>query len=83
MLNAFRHHGLYRSASSTMVCTAPMGAQRLSASRIISDDLPGSASTRRRRVLNAFRHHGLYRSIWLIAVFGSQEWSQYMALWAS
>ena len=82
VLNAFRHHGLYRVASTAahrpLMCSTPFGitdyigcsdpcrsahactgAQRLSASRIISD--PGQHRQPRRRVLNAFRHHGLYR----------------------
>ena len=62
MLNAFRHHGLYRSRSRA--ARAPSRypcAQRLSASRIISalrveQDVRAEIS-----VLNAFRHHGLYR----------------------
>ena len=38
------------------------GAQRLSASRIISGELdPGQRAVRIEPVLNAFRHHGLYR----------------------
>ena len=38
-----------------------LSAQRLSASRIISERAGGGDGAQRRRVLNAFRHHGLYR----------------------
>ena len=42
MLNAFRHHGLYRVGSSTPhAVLTPASAQRLSASRIISGPLLG------------------------------------------
>ena len=60
VLNAFRHHGLYRSAHRPPDPAPPEGAQRLSASRIISGVVT-VPSLRERRVLNAFRHHGLYR----------------------
>ena len=87
VLNAFRHHGLYRWLPvATMdtppdVCSTPfgitdyigfgfgrmspakIGAQRLSASRIISVGHTRSICTSITCVLNAFRHHGLYR--WL------------------
>ena len=67
VLNAFRHHGLYRMVISDRIVAGSItaGAQRLSASRIIS-------AARRPHgrgvvVLNAFRHHGLYRP--------NQNWS--------
>ena len=84
MLNAFRHHGSYRSdadhSTRRMRCSTPFGitdhigctlmpagwrrapgAQRLSASRIISDRTPAGGRWSARSVLNAFRHHGSYR----------------------
>ena len=84
MLNAFRHHGLFRRLTqsvtdTTLKCSTPsasriisavaplahrelrLGAQRLSASRIISGWRPIRRSRPRRWVLNAFRHHGLFR----------------------
>ena len=62
VLNAFRHHGLYRSLYRRLVWTwGQICAQRLSASRIISAAAPDRGATRRFSVLNAFRHHGLYR----------------------
>ena len=63
VLNAFRHHGLYRSASPPPASSPASGAQRLSASRIISGARDAAhAVAEGDRVLNAFRHHGLYRS---------------------
>ena len=62
VLNAFRHHGLYRSASPPPASSPASGAQRLSASRIISDMIGPPCASMPSRVLNAFRHHGLYRS---------------------
>ena len=63
MLNAFRHHGLYRSVGLRGRCTRSYCAQRLSASRIISGDGTRFVVAALQRVLNAFRHHGLYRAL--------------------
>ena len=63
VLNAFRHHGLYRPLPGAVTfsdCTRR--AQRLSASRIISGARAGARRGAMRSVLNAFRHHGLYRA---------------------
>ena len=61
VLNAFRHHGVYRTARRTFLCARRNSAQRLSASRSISADKAPYADRRLLRVLNAFRHHGVYR----------------------
>ena len=63
MLNAFRHHGLYRRQCLAVpaddppdLCSTPFG---------ITDYIggpPGQRCRWRARVLNAFRHHGLYRT---------------------
>ena len=63
VLNAFRHHGLYRRWTSSRLRLIAMGAQRLSASRIISGVRGALGRRVFYRVLNAFRHHGLYRSV--------------------
>ena len=60
VLNAFRHHGVYRSREGP----ASLGrscAQRLSASRSISEGDPAGDRPDGPQVLNAFRHHGVYR----------------------
>ena len=87
VLNAFRHHGVYRWTTSSSrpalaSCSTPFGiteyigralpwvgpvstwtsAQRLSASRSISDSLQGAPTAPCQLVLNAFRHHGVYRT---------------------
>ena len=45
VLNAFRHHGLYRAAALGRSPAAPRGAQRLSASRIISAPVSAASVT--------------------------------------
>ena len=64
VLNAFRHHGLYRMVGSVSRSfrRQVIRAQRLSASRIISGRCLPRAGPAHGGVLNAFRHHGLYRS---------------------
>ena len=64
VLNAFRHHGLYRASPGVGMSAIFQCAQRLSASRIISASGLGRRCDAR-AVLNAFRHHGLYRSAWV------------------
>ena len=61
VLNAFRHHGLYRTCSIASRSCSLSSAQRLSASRIISEVHQAGRTGPRLLVLNAFRHHGLYR----------------------
>ena len=64
VLNAFRHHGVYRRESSPDNESPPKCAQRLSASRSISVQRPLGIRQYplvRQNVLNAFRHHGVYR----------------------
>ena len=63
MLNAFRHHGLYRQVGQSgqdalgeVMCSTPFGITDYIGSRY--EDRSISIP----RVLNAFRHHGLYRS---------------------
>ena len=60
VLNAFRHHGIYRSFQR-LPKSIVSSAQRLSASRNISAGRR-TESARGRSVLNAFRHHGIYRA---------------------
>ena len=70
VLNAFRHHGLYRERPVPAWMSAAIGAQRLSASRIIS--VRRSRKIDELEVLNAFRHHGLYR----VLRFGTRHRSE-------
>ena len=68
VLNAFRHHGLYRPSWIRAPSCFRLGAQRLSASRIISGSVVRVVHEHR-KVLNAFRHHGLYRQRGLTVSF--------------
>ena len=70
MLNAFRHHGLYRPERQR-IRPDRRCAQRLSASRIVSAPARVAGQLHGAGVLNAFRHHGLYR-IYLILAHGDR-----------
>ena len=61
VLNAFRHHGVYRPRRLPSCCARSISAQRLSASRSISGLADDDHHAQQRAVLNAFRHHGVYR----------------------
>ncbi len=61
VLNAFRHHGVYRTRFVLSIASICRRAQRLSASRSISDGISRTGTRPPPRVLNAFRHHGVYR----------------------
>ena len=60
MLNALRHHGLFRSHPAQQT-RPPTSAQRLAASRTISGGRVRGEPLRAHHVLNALRHHGLFR----------------------
>ena len=61
VLNAFRHHGLFRGGRRGIGPVVGISAQRLSASRIISGRHVALPAAQVVEVLNAFRHHGLFR----------------------
>ena len=62
MLNAFRHHGVYRPERVAMLrsmsteCSTPFGI-----TEYIGRQPRALSPGRRAIVLNAFRHHGVYR----------------------
>ena len=60
VLNAFRHHGIYRffglpGQVAAEMCSTPFGITEYIGRR------PGAVRCGRCGVLNAFRHHGIYR----------------------
>ena len=60
VLNAFRHHGLYRPPARDELDVADMCSTPFGITDYIGDGVSGNGDTS--IVLNAFRHHGLYRA---------------------
>ena len=62
MLNAFRHHGLYRIPDHRILVTRPSDVLNAFRHHGLYRLYAGGSGVYAQIVLNAFRHHGLYRT---------------------